>query len=323
MSSAQHDGRRDKHGHLWTRLRGQGPFCWQCDDCGRILHGVKAIWLDYECPVDKQVSCTKSVRSEPSIHLHEAAGSDYWEEWPEDGEPMTVESLHERVRRLEQQRSEVLGLREDLKHAESRIARLENAWWLQHVDGGVWHSTSIERWAQIKKEKAITVRDDGRWSDGWQHDNGYVCVWDFRNYDNFSTGWESLGASFIHAQTKPGAVWIEIDVEAIADGDYLSPRDYREKMNAGETMPRVIPGCEGGIKGRVEQKHWGRVELITAEKTWTTLKSSIEARDCPSCGRTHKQAREDLYSEVCAALEDVLGNNVDQQTARKIMQELG
>ena len=47
-------------------------------------------------------------------------------------------------------------------------------------------------------------------------------------------------------------------------------------MNAGETMPRVIPGCEGGIKERVEQKHWGRVELITAEKTWTTLKASIE-----------------------------------------------
>ena len=165
--------------------------------------------------------------------------------------------------------------------------------------------------------------DDGRWSNGWQHDNGYVCVWDFRDYDNFSAGWKSGGESFIQAQTEPGTVWIEIDVEeVIANGDYLSPKDYRKKMNAGETMPRVIPGCEGGIKERVGQKHWGRVELITAEKTWTTLKASIEDRDCPSCGRTHSQARKDLYAEVCDALNDALGNNVDQQTARKIMQEL-
>ena len=97
----QHEGRRDQHGHLWTRER--QLFCWPCDDCGRRLHGVKAIWLDYEYPVDRQVSCTEG-ESEPSIHLHEIAGPGYWEEWPADGEPMTIASLHERVCRLERQR---------------------------------------------------------------------------------------------------------------------------------------------------------------------------------------------------------------------------
>ena len=82
----------------------------------------------------------------------------------------------------------MLHLQKELECAESRIARLENGWWLRRVDGRVWHSTTLERWARIKKEKAIVVMDDGRWSNGWQHDNGYVCVWDFRDYDNFSTG---------------------------------------------------------------------------------------------------------------------------------------
>ena len=320
-AAVEHNGRRDKHGHLWTRER--ELFCWRCDDCGCRLHGVKVIHLDYECSADKQISCTEIARSEPSIHLHETAGSHYWEEWPEDGEPMTVESLHERVCRLEQQRSEVLGLRGDLKHAESRVARLENDWWLQHVDGRVWHTTTLERWAQIKKEKAITVRDDGRWSNSWQHDNGYVCVWDFRSREHFDIGWASGGQSHIQKQTEPGTVWIEIDAEAVeADENCLSSRGYKEKMDKGERMSLVILGCEGGIKERVEQKHWGRVELITADKTWTTLEASIEARDCPSCGRTHSQARNGMYAEVCTALKAVLDKNVDKQTARKIMQEL-
>ena len=317
-ASVEHDGRRDKHGHLWTRSK-PGPF-WQCDDCGRRLHGVKVIWLDYECPVDKQVSCTERT-SEPSIHLHETVDLDYWEQWAEDGDPLEIESLHKRLCRLERQRAEVRELRAQLEYAESRIARLENEWWLQRVDGGVWHSTTLERWVEIKKEKAITVRDDGKWSNGWQHDNGYVCVWDFRSYDNFSAGWQSGGKSFIQAQTEPGIVWIEIDVEAIANGDYLSPRDYGKKMDAGELMPRVILGCEGGIKERVDHKHWGRVELITAEKTWTTLKASIEDKDCPSCARTFRQVRQDLYGDVYNELKNVIGNNVDQQTERKILQE--
>lgn len=271
-ASVQHDGRRDKHGHLWTRLREHGPFCWRCDDCGRILHGVKAIWLDYECSVDKQVSCAERVRSDPSIHLHETAGSDYWEEWPEDGEPMTVESLHERVCRLERQRSEVLGLQEDLKHAESRIARLENDWWLQHVDGKVWHTTTLERWKQIAEDGAITVRDDGKYSRSWQRKNGYVCVWDFSAYENFNAGWRSGGESHMRAQTDPGTVWIEIDVEEIiAKGDYLSPSDYRPKIRDGKVGPHVIPGCEGGVKHQVPKSHWVRVEMISDDGDWKTL----------------------------------------------------
>lgn len=318
-ASVEHEGRRDKHGHLWVRE--SEPWSWRCEDCGRRLQGVKSVWLDYERPVENQASCTERDR-EPSIHLHDTMpGHDSWEEWPEDGEPLAMKSLHERVCRLERQRSEVLCLQEQLEHAESRIARLENGWWLHRVDGRVWHSTTLERWAQIKKEKAITVRDDGRWSNGWQHDNGYVCVWDFSNPDNFYTGWSSLGGrDFMQRQTEPGTVWIEIDVEeAIANGEYLSPRDYREKMNAGESMPRAILGCEGGIRGRVEQEHWGRVELITAEKTWTTLKASIEGRDCPSCGRTYKDAKQELYSEVYTKLREALTRNVDQQTSQEIL----
>ena len=268
-ASVQHDGRRDEHGHLWTRE--SGLFCWCCDDCGRRLHGVKGIWLDYEYHIGSQTSCTERER-EPSIHLHEMAGTDYWEEWPEDGEPLSITSLHERLCRLERQRCEVLPLQEELKDAESRIARLENEWWLLRVDGGVWHSTTLERWKQIEKDATIVVRDDGTYSNGWQHDNDYVCVWDFRDDESFRTGWASLGASHIRAQTRTGTVWIEIDVEkAIANGQYLSPREYSEKLKAGESCPRVIPGCEGGVKHQVPASYWLRVEMIANDREWEPL----------------------------------------------------
>ena len=269
-ASVLHEGRRDEHGHLWTRE--SELFCWRCDSCGRRLHGVKAIWLDYECPVENQSSCTDR-ESEPSIHLHDLVGSDSWEQWAEDGEPMTISSLHERLCRLERQRVEVLQLQADLERAEARIARLENEWWLRRVDRGVWHSTTLESWKQIEKEKAITVRDDGPFSKGWQHDNDYVCVWDFRDEENFDRGWASLGKSHIRAHTTPGTVWIEIDVEATATGDYLSPRDYGIKIRAGEPgIVRVIPGCEGGVKHQVPESHWKRVEMITKDREWKTLR---------------------------------------------------
>ena len=78
----------------------------------------------------------------------------------------------------------------------------------------------------------------------------------------------------MQAQTKPGTVWIEIDVEdAMANGHYLSPRDYREKGRAGEPIWRVIPGCEGGVKHQVPESHWVRVEMITKGRVWKTLHS--------------------------------------------------
>ena len=265
-AAMRHNGRRDEHGHLWTREC--ELFCWRCDDCGRKLHGVKAIWLDTE----NQSSCSER-ESVPSVHLHEMAGPNCWEEWPEDGEPMTVTSLHERLCRLERQRSEVLQLKTQLEEAEARIARLENEWWLQRVDGGVWHSTPLQRWKQIERRQAIIVRDDGTYSNGWQHDNGYVCVWDFTNYENFYAGWASLGRNHIQAQTEPGTVWIEVGVrEAVSNGDYLSPTDYRDKMRAGEPCGRVIPGCEGGVKHQVPEKHWGRVEMMVGDRAWETLR---------------------------------------------------
>lgn len=271
-AAVQHEGRRDKHGHLWTRLREQGPFCWRCDDCGRILHGVKAIWLDYECPVDKQVSCTER-DSEPSIHPHEMAGPDYWEEWPEDGEPLSITSLHERLCRLERQRGEVLRLEEELEEAKARIAKLKNEWWLRHVDGGVWHTTTLEKWKRIEKEGAITVRSDGVYSKSWQRKHDYVCVWDFRNSANFDEGWASGGQSHIQAQTEPGTVWIEIDVdETIASEGYLNPRDYTQRTREVGVFCNFIPGCEGAVKHSVPKRHWVRVEMITNDRKWKTLR---------------------------------------------------
>ena len=72
-AAEQHNGRKDEHGHLWARE--PTLFCWRCDDCGRKLHGVKAIWLDAK----NRSSCNER-EGEPSIHLHETVEG-CWEEW--------------------------------------------------------------------------------------------------------------------------------------------------------------------------------------------------------------------------------------------------
>ena len=232
---------------------------------------MKVVNLDYEYAVDKQVSCTER-DSGPSIHLHEMTGADYWEEWPEDGEPLTITSLHHRLCRLERQRGEVLRLEEELEEARARMARLENEWWLRYVDGGVWHSTTLERWKQIEEEEAVTVRSDGTYSGSWQRKNGYVCVWDFRDYGNFDDGWASGGQSHIQNQTKPGTVWIEIDVdETIASEGYLSPRDYTQRTREVGFFCNFIPGCEGAVKHSVPKRHWVRVEMIANDREWKAL----------------------------------------------------
>ena len=69
---------------------------------------------------------------------------------------MSIQSPHNRLCRLERQRVEMLRLQSELKGAEACIARLENKWWLQRVDGRVW----LRTFRQLRQDLYGEVYDE-------------------------------------------------------------------------------------------------------------------------------------------------------------------
>ena len=141
------------------------------------------------------------------------------------------------------------------------------------LDGRVWHATSLRRAKAILKCSEIRVQEDGY--HGLNKYKGRICVFDFGNTsrDCFSQGHWSEWCGYQQAISEGNdakvkiGVWLEVKVELL-DKKFYTAKEVGEEsqalINSGNGKhSRHIPGCEGGIEGRIAVEAIGEGLAIT------------------------------------------------------------
>ena len=175
------------------------------------------------------------------------------------------ESLKDRIALLAQIETKVTVLREKL---------------LEILDGGLWHTTSEERYQSIIRSGAILPNPDIPDSERWKTSQGEkyhpyvrilggVSLFDFNNFDPHeyseicpSSSWRE----FVPYRTNWGsAVWIEIDRDKIQDRiippDALWDRCVRENC----LQHTVMPFLEAGYIGKILVQFFRRVLQVNED----------------------------------------------------------
>jgi len=128
---------------------------------------------------------------------------------------------------------------------------------LQKLQGGVWHTTNMNRFQGILRSSAILpepeIPDSERWR-GYPYVRtlGGVSLFDFRKF-NREQYWEdfpmSTWAEFVpYRRAWKEAVWIEIDVDKLGEA-FLSGVDLLARWNAAKVGSRIMPEIEAAHVG--------------------------------------------------------------------------
>ena len=254
--SQEHRGRTDRLGHLWRK--DDEPGRWVCTRCGNRLHGVKRIHF-LDGPDDgppNHVHCKTNHEEESALQDHERENEVAWEEWAGDapfGDPNAVPEYVKRAERREARHAQrVKRLEERIEELETEIRDQRDEWWLSTMSGGLWHSTTLAGFEKILSDGRIEVRDDGPYAGSWQAQNGYVCLWDFREPENVKKGSRTGGRSHLDDQLTAGVVWLRIDPDQIASGDAHRPQPTRSTPTKGRESRELDPGHGSYRKGTGE-----------------------------------------------------------------------
>lgn len=151
---------------------------------------------------------------------------------------------------------------------------------LEILNGGLWHTTSEERYQSIIKSGAILPNPNIPDSERWKTSRGEeyhpyvrilegVSLFDFQNFDPDEYSQEfsfSSWTEFVPYRTIWGsAVWIEIDRDKIQDKiippDILWERCYREKA----LQHTVMPYLEAGYIEKILVGFFRRVLLVNED----------------------------------------------------------
>ena len=153
---------------------------------------------------------------------------------------------------------------------------------METLRGGLWHTTSEERFERIRSQKAILSKpplgEDERWGtligpEGWPYVRilGGVSLFDFAGFDPEdydvkcpSSSWREF-VPFLLAWRA--SVWIEIDREkaakALVGADALIERWNREKAY----RHRIMPYIEACYLGDVPSELFVRALVVGADDT--------------------------------------------------------
>jgi hypothetical protein len=145
---------------------------------------------------------------------------------------------------------------------------------LQKLQGGVWHTTNMNRFQGILRCSAILpepeIPESERWL-GYSYVRtlGGVSLFDFRQF-NREQYWKDFPRSnwdeFVpYRMTWNEAVWIEIDVDKLGNA-FLSGVDLLARWNAAKVGNRIMP--------EIEAAHVGLLPRTTFKNVFTVRKGS-------------------------------------------------
>lgn len=151
---------------------------------------------------------------------------------------------------------------------------------LGELCGGIWHTTTEERFAGILRAGEISpepdIPDAERWSfrDGpvhWPYVRflGGVSLFDFRQFDAEAYSIKcpaSQWQAFVpYQRAHRSAVWIEIDHEQLA-GPFISGSELIAKWEAGkEHGHNIMPHIEAAHLGALPRKAFKRAFLVRTD----------------------------------------------------------